>query len=274
MAGRNMNRKQDAIHPLAWLGLVLWASIKGIVAIVFTIAIFVGLVSLLVLVALGYGPQEVAVPNVVNMPLDKAKQAMTEAGVVLEVARQVHTTKTADGCVMETRPAAGKVTREGRKIYAVVSLGPKDAKVPKVVGHSSQAAQQRIREAKLHVGSMIYRADSNPRDHVIEQAPSAGTVVARDCPVNLVLSGGPDYGRTRLSDKRTLLFRSVEVTVPQGQPLQRVVIKVTADEAEGEKTFYNRVHRPGDEVKADFYAPKGATLEVVIDKQTVLSKQL
>ncbi len=269
-----MNARKDAIHPLLWLGLVLWASIKGIVAIIFTIAIFIGIVSLLVLAALGYGPEEVAVPNVVNMPLEKATQVMSEAGVELEVAREVHNAKTADGCVMETRPAAGKVTREGRTIYAVVSLGPKDAKVPKVVGHSSKAAQQRIREAKLRVGNVVYKADSNPRDHVIEQAPTAGTVVGRDNPVNLVLSGGPDYGRAQLSDKRTLFFRTIKVTVPQGQPLQRVVIKVAAGEAELEKTFYNRVHRPGDEITADFYAPQGATLQVVIDNRTALSKKL
>jgi len=232
-----MNTKKDAIHPLPWLGLVLWASIKGTVAVIFTVAIFVGIISLLVLAALGYGPEEVAVPNVVNMPLDKAKQVMSEAGVELEVAREVHNTNTADGCVMETRPAAGKVTREGRRIYAVVSLGPKDAKVPKVVGHSSKAAQQRIREAKLQVGNVIHKADSNPRDHVIEQAPTAGTVVGRSHPVNLVLSGGPDYSRAQLSDKRMLFFRTMKVTVPRGQPLQRVVIKVVAGESDREKTF-------------------------------------
>ena len=261
------------LHPGVWLALAVWTTIKGVIAIIFTIALFVGLASLLVMVALGRTGHEALVPNVVGMPLEEAKEAMSEGKFRLEVIREVNSKKTAEGRVMETRPPAGKVVKEGRKIQAVVSLGARDVKVPKVVGHGRETAESRIREAKLTVGTVLYKANSNPRDHVLKQDPAAGTVVSRKHTVNLVLSGGPDYGSARLGDE-TLVFRSVVITVPRGQPLQRVRIEVAGTSPDFKKGFYNRVHRPGDEVKADVYGPQGARLRIIIDKKTVSDQEL
>jgi len=270
---RNSPTRDDTLHPGLWLALVVWTTIKGVISIVFTIAIFVGVVSLLVMAGLGRMGHEVLVPNVVGMPLEEAKEAMSEGKFSLEVIREVNSNKTPEGCVMETRPPAGKVVKEGRRIQAVVSLGASDVKVPKIVGHSRETAESRIREAKLTVGTMLYKANSNPRNHVLEQDPAAGSVVSRKHPVNLVLSGGPDYGSTRIGDE-TLVFRSVVVTVPRGQPLQRVEIEVAGKSPDFKKGFYNRVHRPGDEVKADVYGPRGARLYIIIDKETVSNQKL
>lgn len=253
---------------------MLLTTIRGLLGTLMTVVLFVGVVSVLLLVALGRGPGEVAVPNVVNMKQDEAQQVMADAGLRLDDSREIHSTEVPDGCIIETRPAAGKVTREGRKVFAVVSLGSEKATVPKVVGHTSTAAQQRIREAKLNVGVVVYRADSNPRDHVLEQSPADGTTVARNQSVNLVLSGGPEYGKRKLSGGRTLLFRTASLKVPQGEPLQRVVLKVTSSNPDFEKVFYSRVHRPGDEVTAEFYVPEGGRLQVTLDNEMVFNQKI
>jgi hypothetical protein len=38
--------------------------------------------------------------------------------------------------------------------------------------------------------------------------------------------------------------------------------------------FYSRVHRPGDEVTADFYAPEGGRLQVILDNETVFNQKI
>jgi len=253
---------------------MVWTTIRGLAAMLFSVAIFVGVVSLVILVSLGRGPREVTVPNVVELPLEQAKQMMTENGLELVVVHEMHSTETAEGSIAETRPAAGKVTRQGRRVEAVVSLGPKNVKVPELVGHSFETAQQRITGANLQLGGIVRKADSTPRDYVLAQSPAAGKVVGRSHAVDLVLSGGPEYGRAKSDSGQTLVFRTVELIVPRGQPLQRVVVKVVPDDGDTEKTFYSRVHRPGDEVKADFYAPRGGRLQVSIDDDRVLNKEL
>ncbi len=274
MQNRNGRRQDEKVSWPSWLLQMLLATVKGLLATILTVVLFVGVVSALVLVALGRGPAEVAVPNVVNMQRDQALQTMIDAGLRLDISREVYSVDVEDGYVILTRPAAGKVTRAGRKIYAVVSLGAQDVKVPKVVGHNSESAQQRIRDAKLSVGTVQYKADSNPRGHVLEQSPSADAVVSRSQQVNLVLSGGPEYGRHKFAGERTVVFRTARLVVPQGEALQRVVIKAVSTKPEFEKVFYGRVHRPGDEVTADFYAPQGARLQVLMDNEALFNQKI
>jgi hypothetical protein len=274
MTSRSGRRNDDLIRWPSWLALMLWSTIRGILATVLTVALFVGVLSALVLIALGRGPAEVAVPNVVNMQRDHALETMADAGLRLDLSREVYSTEVEDGHVISIRPAAGKVTRRGRNIYGIVSLGTQDVKVPKVVGHNSQSAQQRIRDAKLNVGTVQYRSDSNPRDHVLEQSPAAETLVSRSQQVNLILSGGPDYGRQEMAGGRIVVFRTAKLVVPQGEPLQRVVIKVVSTNPKFERVFYGRVHHPGDEVTADFYAPQGARLQVLMDNETLVNQKI
>jgi hypothetical protein len=255
------------MHWASWLLLMVLSTVRGVLMIIFTVVLFGGVLSTIVMLALGRGPVEVAVPNVVNVPCEQAQQTMEAAGLRLDVSREVFNPEVGEGNIITTRPAAGKLTRQGRKVFALVSMGSEEAVVPKVVGHNMHSAQQRLSEARLTVGTVVYKADSNPRDHVLQQTPVADSTVSRNHQVHLVLSGGPDFGRQQLAGGRTLVFRTARLVVPQGEPLQRIMIKVVSTERKFEKVFYSRVHRPSDEVVADFYAPENARLQVLVDSR-------
>ena len=63
--------------------------------------------------------------------------------------------------------------------------------VPNVVGQSQASAQSAITGAGLTVGDVSEdRSDSVPAGHVISQAPAAGTSVAANSAVSLVVSLG------------------------------------------------------------------------------------
>lgn len=266
--------KKDKLDFFPWCGLTIWVTVKGIIEIALTVSLFVLIASAVVLYALGRGPQTVAVPNVVGVSVAEAELAMSDAGLELIVKNEVYNTDVDEGSIVETRPAAGKVSKEGRKIEAIASLGTRTMTVPKVIGHDFKTARERVETAKLSLGDIVYRADASPKDHVLEQQPTAGKTVGRNHLVDLVLSGGVDYGKHELSNGRTLHFRSVEITVPTGQPLQRVKVQVAASRYDFRRVFYNRVRRPGEKVKVDVYGPQGATLKVYIEDDEVMSQKL
>ena len=96
-----------------------------------------------------------------------------------------------EGNVVETDPAAGEQVSEGDRITMMVSTGPDSVEVPDVEGDTESLARQKIGDAGLTAGSNIEENSPDvPAGEVMETRPGAGTEVARDSNVDLVLSSG------------------------------------------------------------------------------------
>lgn len=269
---RGTRQSDDRIHPVVWFLLALWTTIRGVLGIIISIGVFGGIVGLTVMAILDAGPEEVLVPNVVGMPLAEAQQAAATAGLELAVGQEVYDAKVPHGNITETRPAGGTTTKIGRRIEGVLSLGAREVKVPKVVGQSLSSAEKVVGDAGLRVGTVSRQANEAPAERVLKQTPAAGEVVGRDSRIDLLVSGGEDFGSVTLEDGRKLHFRTVVVRVPAGESLQRVIIRARSRDGEYHRTFYNRVRRPGDEVRADIYVATGQQLQVEVARETVLEK--
>lgn len=97
----------------------------------------------------------------------------------------------AEGNVVETDPAAGTQVSEGDRITMMVSTGPDSVEVPDVTGDTESLARQKIGDAGLTAGSNIEENSPDvPAGEVMETRPGAGTEVAKDSTVDLVLSSG------------------------------------------------------------------------------------
>jgi len=266
------NKRDDRMHPVIWFLLTVWTTMRGALGLILTIGIFGGVVTLIVLAVLDTGPEEVLVPNVVGMPLGEAREQAEAVGLELAVVRERYSTTVGNGKISATRPAGGNTTKAGRRIEAVLSLGAREVKVPTVVGHSLKSATKLIEDAGLRVGDVSREANEADAEVVLKQVPSAGEVVGRENEVRLVISGGAEYGQIDLAGGGKLYFRTAVIRVPSGQSLQRVIVRVRGRDGEVRRTFYNRVRRPGDEVRADIYAATGETLEINVARETVLEK--
>ena len=109
-------------------------------------------------------------------------------------------------------------------------------------------------------------------DTVLSQEPAAGKVLPRDGKVNLIASGGPDYGTLKLADGPTYLFRTVHLRVPRGKELQFVAVTVRGGDFE--RSFQDRPCKPGETLDVDVYGPEGARVRVEIDDERVFSERL
>lgn len=270
MAARRISQPQTPPEP-ATPGQFLGATAIGLGSIILTLALVAALVGGAMLAAFGPQAPIVTVPDVVGMASDEAEARLEAARLKMEIVTYEYSKNVKEDRIISTHPYAGKVVRAGREVRVSVSRGSRLAKVPQLKGLTLEEATQKLNDADLQVGEEVRQASSEPADLVLGQDPPLATMLKRKSKVNLTLSGGRDFGVYELGD-RTFVFRRLKVVVPQGKVLQMVSVDV---EGEGmEKSFLERLCRPGEVVTADLYGPKGARVRVRLEDERVFSERL
>jgi serine/threonine-protein kinase len=136
------------------------------------------------------GPGEASVPRVQGLPTEAAADALREAGFESDRRREFSDTVRA-GRVIETSPPEGTTVRRGSTVTLVVSRGEEKIAVPGVVGQPREEAERILRDAGLEpVVSEREDASAEPGT-VLEQAPPAGTRLAKGRTVELVAAKAP-----------------------------------------------------------------------------------
>ena len=136
-------------------------------------------------------PDEVQVPDVKNMEIKEAYEAIESVGLRLQVHENRYDKVVKKRIVLDQNPEGGKMVREGRTILVVVSLGPELMEVPKLTGESLRTAEISLSNAKLRVGKVTFEeAQYGLDEEVVEQNPAAGKEVPRGELVHLRVRRG------------------------------------------------------------------------------------
>jgi len=144
----------------------------------------------LVTITVSSGPGEAQVPLVQDLPADDAVARLREAGLKSEQRREFSDT-VKNGRVIETSPSEGSTVRKGSTITLVVSRGKEKVTVPAVVGRARDEAERLLRNADLEP-AVTEREDAEAEPGtVLEQAPAAGTQLAKGRTVELVVAKEP-----------------------------------------------------------------------------------
>jgi YVTN family beta-propeller protein len=137
-------------------------------------------------------PPGIPVPNVVGEMQGTATSAITGAGLTLGTVTMQSSTTIAPGIIMSQNPPAGALEGSGAAINLFVSIG---VAVPNVVGETQAAATSAITGAGLTVGTVTQQSSGAvATGYVITESPAAGTNVAGNTSVNLVVSTGSGGG--------------------------------------------------------------------------------
>jgi hypothetical protein len=243
----------------------------GLGSVLLTVALIVTVVAALMLYEFGAAEPLVTVPDVVGMPSEQAQERLDAARLEMKIVSHEYTAKVKEGAVIASSPYAGKVVRAGREVRVTVSRGHRTAKVPKLKGLTLTEATEKLSQMDLQVGEQERRASAEPADLVLGQVPPAATVLPRKQRVNLIVSGGKDFGVYRAGE-RTFIFRQLKIIVPQGKVLQLVSVDVEGEDMD--KSFLERLCRPGEVVRVDLYGPEGARVRVRIEDEMVFSERL
>ncbi|NCO33009.1 MAG: hypothetical protein AUJ92_04955 [Armatimonadetes bacterium CG2_30_59_28] len=196
-------------------------------------------------------PKEVAVPDVKGIPLREAADLLESVGLTLTEARKEFHPEVAEGCIIDTMPAAGRKVKQGRTINAIVSRGQKRVLVPDLRDMPLDKARKVLSDAKLSVGKVqeVY-SPIIAKGLVVSQAPGPTESVTERTPIWIQVSRGPEPSipATEPNDDEGAVPRDAQVTfdVPQGPSRQEV--KIMLRDAKGERTVYQQMRRPGDQV--------------------------
>jgi serine/threonine-protein kinase len=136
------------------------------------------------------GPGSAKVPGVAGLEQDAAIERLREAGFAPQL-QTVNSDRVESGLVIRSDPSGGTTVTRGSPVTVFVSLGPKLAAVPVLVGVPRSVAVQRIRGRGL-TPSVSEEESSAPAGEVIRQSPSAGSRVEPGSTVEIVVSRGEE----------------------------------------------------------------------------------
>lgn len=131
------------------------------------------------------------VPPVAGSTTDEAK-AILSAADLDSVVLSDYSDDIPAGIVIRTTPDAQEQIAKGDEVKLVVSLGPRMATVPNVVGISQTDAEAALKDEGFTVGKTdpVYD-DTVPAGEVMSTSPMADESVRHDTAVDLVVSQGP-----------------------------------------------------------------------------------
>jgi beta-lactam-binding protein with PASTA domain len=157
------------------------------------------------------------VPDVVGMIQADANATIIGAGLTVGTITYEYSDSVAAGLVISQNPAGGTNVPCGSSVALEVSLGP--CAVPELVGMSLAEATAVIAATEcLELGTITYEYhDSVPADHVISQAPPAGT------------TGSGALGAE--GDGTAASVITIDLVVSLGQPVVPDVVGMTEPDA-------------------------------------------
>jgi beta-lactam-binding protein with PASTA domain len=130
----------------------------------------------------------IAVPNVAAMKEAEARSTLTTSGFVTTVNYEPSET-VSEGQVISQNPAASAQLKKGGGVTLVVSSGSQKLAVPLVVGKEESDAVTMLETAGF-TADVDEEESTVPQGQVIKQTPSAGTTLARNATVSIVVSKG------------------------------------------------------------------------------------
>ena len=174
---------------------------------------------------------KVAVPSVIDMPVQTAEAAIRAAGLVPETT-QVSSAKEI-GIVVDQNPGATELVANGSKVGLSVSAGPDTVELPDLKGFTQDEARASLANVNLKVGTIKEVDDTGlDKGQVFTTSPAAGEDVAVDSLIDLNVSSGkvtvPDVvGKTRneAADMLGELGLSVKTTYVDSTEPENTVLK-------------------------------------------------
>ena len=165
------------------------AFIAGFAILAFVTGLFV--FNNLVMPRLIHGIGQVTVPDLTNLTLEQAEQALRPLGLQLTRAGERFDPFAPRGFVIAQDPAAGTSVRGRRHISVVVSLGEEFSSVPELSGESVRTARMLIDRAGLRAGTIVQAPSEDAGEGLVAGSdPAAEAVLQRNSPVHLLVSTG------------------------------------------------------------------------------------
>jgi serine/threonine-protein kinase len=211
-----------------------------------------------VTISVSSGAAAVPVPNVIGKTEEEARQILRDAGLQVQTQEKADD-KAKPGFVIDQDPKEGQEAPKDSTVTLTVSTGPDAAPVPDVSGKTVQEATAILTQQGWRVSQQNESSSEVPKNRVIRTEPSAGTKVAKDETVTLIVSSGPEstavpdvHGLTEANATSQLENAGFAVSSVDEE-------RVTCDVGDG--------HVLSQSPPAGSVKPVGTTVQIVICRQ-------
>ena len=136
-------------------------------------------------------PRESAVPDVMGLPWNDAARRLEAVGFRADTGEAVYHATAGRGTVLAQKPRSGAVEARGAVIRLDVSMGRRQAQVPRVLGMTSRDAQLALEASGFTVGDIIFVPSESPRGQVLATTPDGGRLASLPTTVRMQASAGP-----------------------------------------------------------------------------------
>ena len=135
---------------------------------------------------------QVQVPNLIGKTFEEARQAAADIGLnVTQVGFEQSSASV--GTVTKQDPLEGTLVTSGSVVSLTIAIGPETTIVPDLRLKTEQEALNLIAQAGLSIGTRTEAFDAVvPQGSIVSQTPGSGQSVARQTPVDYVVSKGPE----------------------------------------------------------------------------------
>jgi eukaryotic-like serine/threonine-protein kinase len=146
--------------------------------------------------------RSVAVPDLTGKTPDEALRAALDAGLQIEQqeGRARYDDKIPRGKVLLQQPEAGSLAKPAQAIRVVLSLGPRELRVPDLAGLAPRAAALKLARESLQLGPVSWYRDPASAPGILAQDPEPDVPGTRGEAVRVLMSRGAADVRILMPD--------------------------------------------------------------------------
>ena len=135
---------------------------------------------------------EVAVPDLIGLTPSQAQARLQDKGLRLKEREPRWDASVPAGQIVWQNPSAHSHVKPNRTVYVAPSLGQRLHAVPDLHNRPLRQAQLWIAQADLTIGKITETSSSEIKEgNIIDHSPKAGEKVAKETPIDLIVSTGP-----------------------------------------------------------------------------------
>lgn len=146
--------------------------------------------------------RSVSVPDLTGKTPDEALRAALDAGLQIEQqdGRARNDDKVPRGRVLLQQPEAGSLAKPSQAIRVVLSLGPRELRVPDLTGLAPRAAALKLSRESLGLGPVSWYRDPAAPPGILAQDPEPDAPGKRGETIRVLMSRGPADVRILMPD--------------------------------------------------------------------------
>jgi len=155
--------------------------------------------------------RSVTVPNLTGKSIPEAMGATAERGlaVAAQSGRARYDDQIPRDRILLQDPAPGALAKPAQTVRVVLSLGPREQRVPELTGLPPRAAASRLAQNGLELAAVSWYRDPVARIGIVAQDPEPEMPVARNASVDVLTNRGRPEARFVMPD---LVGRDAEKT--------------------------------------------------------------